>query len=394
MGGVLTRVTAPQQQGGSGSAASRVAITVTGDRVRKSRLLMAGLGEEIRGLWDTLARIEAAPVPGGRLDISDDSIFDVLNWLRRALTSIRSLDHEVFTNSDKAGYEAVRAVDPRGMAVRGLTAPRNNAVHHPEVVDPGVDRAMGPFGEDGRYLIFPVWVQRTQSLDPMFTQLNGKFSKSYAAAYDAHVAGRSLYDPLLDAFDFFDSLAPTLARRDSAGQLAHFPLPPPPIMGAGDLLRLMPSSPNERKQRKLLDLQQRFHLELASPEGQERVITGAIKTDDDELVLTGYTVLSDAHQHAFLERLAQVESDIRRGFPYLVSVSRPAPATGTEPVHLKADLTLVDGRPLPSAELLAAEISNAEILGGRWELCQEDANYYGSFRMPFGRWPSRPAVDH
>jgi hypothetical protein len=280
---------------------------------------MAGLGEEIRGLWNTLSRIEAAPVPGGRLDISEDSILDVLNWLRRALTSIRSLDHEVFTKSDKVGYEAARAADPRGVAVRGLTAPRNNAVHHPEVVDPGVDRALGPFGEDGRYLIFPVWVQRTKSLDPMFTQPNGKFSNSYAVAYDAHVAGRSLYDPLMDAFDFFDSLSPTLARRDSSGQLAHFPLPPPPMVGAGDFFRLMPSSPNERKQRALLDLQQRFHLELAAPEGQERLITGAIKTDDDQLVLTGYTVLSETHQHAFLELPTQVEADIRGGFPYLVS---------------------------------------------------------------------------
>jgi hypothetical protein len=58
----------------------------------------------------------------------------------------------------------------------------------------------------------------------MFTQPNGEFSNSYAVAYDAHGAGRSLYDPLMDAFDFFDSLAPTLARRDSSGQIAHFPL--------------------------------------------------------------------------------------------------------------------------------------------------------------------------
>ena len=351
---------------------------------------MAGLGEEIRGLWDTCSRIEAGPVPGGGFAISEDSLFDVLNWLRRALTSIRSLDLEVFANSDKAGYEAVRATDPRGMAIRGLTAPRNNAVHHPEVVDPGVDRALGPFGEDGRYLIFPLWVERTKSLDPMFKQ-NGKLSNSYAAAYDAHVAGRSLCDPLMDAFDFFDSLAPTLARRDSSGQLAYFPLPTPPLAGVGDFLRLMPSSPNERKQRAVLDLQQRFHLELERPEGQERFITGAIQTDDDELVLTGYTVVSETYRHSFLEVPAQVESDIRGGFPY--SVSRPAPAAGTESVRLNADLTLVDGRPLPTTELLAAARSNAEVLGGQWDLCQRDANYYARFRMPLGRWPSRPVVD-
>ena len=63
----------------------------------------------------------------------------------------------------------------------------------------------------------------------MFTTQNGSFSTSYAQAYDSQVLGLSLLDPLLDAFDFFDSLAPSLARRDADGQLAHFPLPPPPI---------------------------------------------------------------------------------------------------------------------------------------------------------------------
>ena len=40
-------------------------MAIGGDRVQKGRLLMAGLGEEIRGLWDTLSRVEAAPIPGG-----------------------------------------------------------------------------------------------------------------------------------------------------------------------------------------------------------------------------------------------------------------------------------------------------------------------------------------
>jgi hypothetical protein len=179
------------RDGAEGSARGGLTLTIGADRVEKGRLLMAGLGEEIRGLWDTLSRIDAAPAPNGHLDLSGDSVFDVLNWLRRALTSIRSLDLEVFDNSDPQRYLDARAADRRGMAVRGLTAPRNNAVHHPEVVDPGVDRAIGPL-EDGCYLIFPVWVQRTSRLDPMFTTQNGSFSTSYAQAYDSQVAGRSL----------------------------------------------------------------------------------------------------------------------------------------------------------------------------------------------------------
>lgn len=366
-----------------GSALAGVTLAIAGDRVEKGRLLMAGLGEEIRGLWDTLSRIKGAPAPNGHLDLSGDSVIDVLNWLRRALTSIRSLDLEVFENSDQQPYLNARAADPRGMAVRGLTAPRNNAVHHPEVFDPGVDRAIGPL-EDGRYLIFPVWVQRTSRLDPMFTMQNGNFSTSCAHAYDDHVAGRYLLDPVLDAFDFFDTLAPSLARRDADGQLAHFPLPPPPVAESYLYFRLTPSSPNESKQRAVLDVQLRFMLEVSVPEGRERVITGAFRTDYGEVVLTGHTVVTDTYSHQFLDLLTQVQADIRRGFRYLNLVAQPSPTTDGEAVEVAADLTLPDGRPLPTAELLTAGAKDVEVSSGRWELCRQDASYYRRFRMPRG----------
>ena len=61
-------------------------------------------------------------VSGGQLDLSENSLFDVLNWLRRALTSIRSLDREVFQSSNQPAYDTARAADPRGLAIRGLTA--------------------------------------------------------------------------------------------------------------------------------------------------------------------------------------------------------------------------------------------------------------------------------
>lgn len=377
-------MTDQQRNGGAPGTAPSGAETfaIAGDRMEKGRLLMAGLGEEIRGMWDTFSRIEAAPAPNGHLDLGSDSILDVLNWLRRALTSIRSLDLEVFQISNEQAYLAVRATDPRGLAVVGLTAPRNNAVHHPDVVDPGVDRAMGPL-VDGRYFIFPVWAERTSRLEPMFTTQRG-FSQAYADAYDDNVAGRSLLDPLLDAFDFFDSLAPNLARRDVAGQLAHFPLPPPPIAGGHLYFRLLPSSPNETKQREVLDAQLRFMLATSLPEGRERVITGAFKADAGEVVLVGHTIVSDIYRHEFLDVPDQVRADIRRGFRYRYSAAQPSSANDVGAVEVAADLTLPDGQWLPTAALLTAGTADAEASGGRWELCQRDANYYRRFRRPRG----------
>lgn len=362
-------------------AAKQVTIAIAGDRADKGRLLMAGLGEEIRGLWDTLSRVEAAPVPGGRLDLSTHSMFEVLNWLRRALTTIRSLDHEVFLKSDEAAYETVRSSDPRGLTVRGLTAPRNNAVHHPDVVDPGVDRAMGPF-ENGRYLIFPVWVRRTARLDPMFTKPDGKLSNSYATAYDDHVAGRSLHDPLMDAFDFFDALAPGLARRDADGQLHCFPLAPPPIAEGGRYFRLMPSSPNEAKQQALLDTQLRWQLEMSAPGGIERIITGAFETDEGELVLTGFTTVNDLHSYLFYDRPAQVKLDMTGGYRYRLSVGGRSSSEDDGAVEVARDLTVRDGEPLPIAGLLAAGEDRVDISNGHWALCKDDARFYQSFHQP------------
>lgn len=116
----------------------------------------------------------------------------------------------------------------------------------------------------------------------------------------------------------------------------------------------------------MLDVQLRFMLENSVPEGHERVITGAYRTDDDEVVLTGHTVVSDTYSHQFLDLLAQVQADIRGGFRYLLVVPQPSPATGTEAVEVAADLTLLDGRPLPTAELLTDGAEDAEVSSGRW----------------------------
>ncbi|WP_207555726.1 hypothetical protein [Intrasporangium flavum] len=353
-------------------------VAIAPDRVDKGRLLMAGLEQEIGGLWDTMNHMQGAPAPSGFLDLTDHSIQDLLNWLRRALTTIRSLDHEIFEKSDPATYQAARQVDPRGMTIRGLTAPRNNAVHHPEVVDPQVDRALGPL--DGHYVIFPAWVERTNRLDPMFTTQKG-FSQSYADAYDEYVAGRTLHDTLLDAFGFFDTLAPDLARRDEAGQLTCFPLPPPPFAEPGLYFRLSPSSPNEHRQQALLDAQLRLQLEMNAPTGLERVITGAFEAEPGHVVLVGYTILHERFTHQFFEPSDQVTFDIRRGYRYVLDAG-VSPGSNSQVLEVAADLTLAGGRPLPTAELLRAGSDGGERARVQWELCRKDPRHYARFRRP------------
>lgn len=356
-------------------------FAVAANRVDKGRLLMAGLEEEIRGLWDTQSRIEAIPVLEDRIDVTDQSLFQLHNWLRRALTTIRTLDHEIFFKSDEKAYTDLRQNDPRGITVRGLTGPRNNAVHHPEIIDPGIDRAIGPF-QDG-YLIFPVWVNRTQRMNSVFTNDKGKFMKSYATAYDDKVAGRALHDTLLDAFDFFDTLGPGLAHRDTGGQFRLFPLPPPPVAESHRFFRLMPDSPNESKQQAVLDVQLRWQLEMSRPLGRERIIIGAFEADTGEIVLFGFTIVSDTFVQAFYELPSQVRMDVSGGFGYSLAVgAQPSPIPPTGAVEVLRGLLQPDGSELPIDDLLGAGAADAEVAEGRWSLCKDDPRYYARFRRP------------
>lgn len=131
-------------------------MRVAGDRIRKGELKMLALATEIRDVWDACASVVGSPVPGGTLDLHD--LDRVVVALDHALVTIRTLDLEVFDASDQAAYRAARD-DPasrQGRTVRALTAPRNSAVHHADVIDPDVASAAGPVpGTEGRYLINP-----------------------------------------------------------------------------------------------------------------------------------------------------------------------------------------------------------------------------------------------
>jgi hypothetical protein len=181
-----------------------VTIEIVPGRRAKGDLLMAGLVEEVNRLWGSISNVKGTVVPGGQLEV--DNLYVVLNWLRRALTTVRSLDLEVFEKSDSAAYVTARTTESQGLSVRGLTAPRNNAVHHPEFVDPQLVLAVGPL-DGGMFLIYPRWRVRDVELHPMFTRTDGNPLRSYMDAYDRAVQGRPLLDPLLDTLAFFDRLA-------------------------------------------------------------------------------------------------------------------------------------------------------------------------------------------
>lgn len=208
-------------------------VTIAADRIWKGQLLMSGLAEEIRSSWDALSRVVALGTDDGTVRPTRDDWLDLVNCMRRALATIRSLDFEVYQASDVAGYLAARAADRRGMAIRGLAGHRDNAVHHPELFDPVVEEATSP-DADGQHILSPRWAERTSRLDPVFSTRGGQFSESYARAYEDHVAGRPLLDPLLDAFAFFHSLAPHLARRDEHEGRACQPLGVPPHTATAD----------------------------------------------------------------------------------------------------------------------------------------------------------------
>ena len=204
-------------------------LTIGADRVEKGRLLMAGLGEEIRGLWDTLSRIDAAPAPNGHLDLSGDSVFDVLNWFaapsrRSARSTSRSSTTPTRSVISTLGQLTGGAWRSAGLRPPGTMQSITRRSSTPASIAPS---ARSRTGATSSFLCGSSAPVASTRCSPRRTAVSLRHTRRRTTAKSR--GARSLLDPLLDAFDFFDSLAPSLARRDADGQLAHFPLPPPPI---------------------------------------------------------------------------------------------------------------------------------------------------------------------
>jgi hypothetical protein len=147
-----------------------------------------------------------------------------------ALVAVRVLDLEVFVRCHGSAYEAHRGGCGEGRVVDGMTLMRNAEIHLPDVVDPGVDRALSvpvlrpgqawPFR--GQFRLFPSWRQLDEL--PSDVRETKKTAGRCIASYRDCVAGKLIVDTLLDAVRFFYDCDPSLAAVADDGELLHFPL--------------------------------------------------------------------------------------------------------------------------------------------------------------------------
>lgn len=78
---------------------------------------MRGLTADIRRLWDACSRVRASPVPGGALEIAD--LAEVMHCIDVTLATIRTLDTEIFEDSDKASYTTLKVKRTQGQGRAG-----------------------------------------------------------------------------------------------------------------------------------------------------------------------------------------------------------------------------------------------------------------------------------
>lgn len=344
-------------------------MQVASARLRKGQLKMRALRDAIGRFDFACAHASGSVAPGPTLEM--EHIDPVVNALDEALVAIRTLDLEVFNASDPAGYSTLRQGSASGTTVRGLTAPRNNAVHDSDVIDPDIARAIGPL-EGDRFIIFPRWKNRMSLPKQMFQHAMGKQKgqdhAALIASYDSAVAGRVVLDTLMDAFAFFDGCDPRLADRDSEGKLRGFPLAPLPV--AGDYRRLHPDWPNH-------ETVDRNIRQLASdevPAGREREITGRLNSPTG-IVYCGYTDVRAGYRQAFTEPAAQVRRDIEMGFPYYATADGVRSEVTIDGAELRVRCETLD-----RLSLQDWTDRDDEPWRGWWDLCSSDGGYYRSQR--------------
>jgi hypothetical protein len=335
------------------------------DRFRKGQRKMRGLIDEIHRFSDACRTVTGGFVRGDGLEL--DHIDRVVNALESALVVIRTLDVEVFQESDPSAYAAMRRTDPQGRVPRALTPPRNNAVHHVDIIDPDLKRAVGPIDE--RYIIFPRWKDRIELPIEMFQyndkKRKGRLRADYVNSYDGSAAGRLVLDALMDAFAFFDRCDPSIADRDADGKFLGFPLAPLPI---AEYHRLSPDWPDHD----VVDRNIRAQATASMPAGSSRQIIGCLKTDSGP-VYCGHTTI-DSRTASFTESAQQVREDIELRYVYETLVDDV-----TSPVAVQGD-ELVSGSLSLDAQLPQLTGKAAEPWSRWWELCESDASYYRSQR--------------
>lgn len=335
-------------------------MQVTLNRLPKAIQRMEGLAEEIGMFWQACSEVHGSVVPGGGLDLG--SLSRVNNARDRALTTIRTLDLEIFEKSGEQPYRTLRKADPQGQAVRAVLGPRNQGVHGEEVFDPDIAQALGPIPGTDFFVILPRWRSRSQ-LPPAMFEFKGAPNKSYQDAYDRGADGRPVLDSLLDAFAFFERCDSRVVNRDAGGQIPGFPLAPLPI--ANRYRRLHPDWLSERD----WNATERDRITSVRPGGAHRSVEGYV-THTDGLLLCGVTATTSSFADSFVEPLDQVIRDILLGYRYLLARSDRSDI-----------LTVVNGQLHAGGQLLNLaslhDLANDPRPWVSWrDLCLEDASYY------------------
>jgi hypothetical protein len=337
-------------------------LRVSFERERKGQLKMRALVDEIGRFAERCTTIKGAVAPGPSVEFGH--IDAVVNALDCALVAIRTLDKEIYHASNPDEYTKLRNNSGLGEVVRALTGPRNSAVHHVDVIDPDIARAIGPLDGD-RFIIFPKWKQRVE-LPPQMFQYNGKDVATLIQSYDNAAAGRLVLETLMDAFSFFDQCDPTLADRDAQGRLVGFPLPPPPVAG---YQRLSPDWPDHSE----VDRRIRVDVRAKPPGGLGREITGRLRSDLG-WIYCGYSMVDEYRRQAFTEDADQIARDVGLGYKYTIRVEGGLLQVDVRDGELFAENSLLDDADVP-------DLTNESPWPGWWAWCQDDAYYYRSQRQ-------------
>jgi len=189
--------------------------------------------------------------------------------------------------------------DPRISVIRAFEYARHLTQHVLHPVRPDPSALIGGFGLGMR--IYAVWEEVPSSAHGRLKDT----TKVLKPDYDQNLNGEEVTGTFLDAARFFFEVCPDLVHRDTNGEWTGFPL----RHQAGVPNRLHPEEPLDEAAALLWLAQRR-------PGGDRRVISGSLRSADDELVIYGFTFVGRCSFTPFFETVEQVNTDITNGYPY------------------------------------------------------------------------------
>ena len=296
-----------------------------------------------------------------------------------AVTAARVLDLEVLQAEHDQQYLDAKQADRQGRVVDGLVLIRNAEVHLPVILDPDADRVLSLNSPDRGQLfrVIPKW-KPYASLPPEVRN-NTKTARRCHDSYRAAVEGESVIETLLDALAWFLSCDPSLARRDAAGELVHFPLPE---LFQHDYERRHPAW----KRRLEFEAELRDVAAARAPGGDFRAIRHRLV--DDEGITHAYCGFARTRGggSSFTESPEQIAWDVAAGYAYYVETTKgsyfTADTNGAQRVALDHEALMADGRNLADVALCAFDDEHpTESTWRAWfELVSHDAFKYAEQR--------------